>query len=419
MTERLATYLWDAGDEPGALEAAARAVSVAPDEPPSAARALVLASQARLLMLANYNTEALALCEPALDAGRAAAAGQILAGILITQATLIGRSEPRRGLAMLEDARRFAEDIDDVSQMLRADNNLSILLDDLREFDRAQEVMARAIRTAANAGLERTRGAVAYVNAASFALWASQPSRAIELASHAIELTRSGDTLSFAYGARGNAKIHMGELADGILDLAAARQAAPRGATADTVADLVAAEAYALWWEGSFDEAISHLDTAAALDHVGPLLQVIAAVYRAMIQASRAVAARAEGDRDRERSATSSMEDAARSALKLASEEAAGGPIHWRMRLHLALLPGEAARARGAGGSAAWATVAAEEAEMGELFFQAYALWRRAEALVAEGGATLVVEEAIAAARPVAVRAEAGGLLRELDALAS
>ena len=56
---------------------------------------------------------------------------------------------------------------------------------------------------------------------------------------------------------------------------------------------------------------------------------------------------------------------------------------------------------------------------MGELFFQAYALWRRAEALVAEGGATLVVEEAIAAARPVAVRAEAGGLLRELDALAS
>ena len=217
MTERLATYLWDAGDEPGALVGCSTGCERGTGRTSQRSPGACPASQARLLMLANYNTEALALCEPALDAGRAAAAGQILAGILITQATLIGRSEPRRGLAMLEDARRFAEDIDDVSQMLRADNNLSILLDDLREFDRAQEVMARAIRTAANAGLERTRGAVAYVNAASFALWASQPSRAIELASHAIELTRSGDTLSFAYGARGNAKIHMGELADGSL----------------------------------------------------------------------------------------------------------------------------------------------------------------------------------------------------------
>ena len=158
MTERLATYLWDAGEEPGALEAAAGAVNFMPDEPPSAARALALATQARLLMLANHNDQALALCQPALDAARAAAAEPVLAGVLVTRATLIGRSEPRRGIAMLEDARRFAEGIDDVSQMLRADNNLCVLLFDLHDFERSREVTARAIATATEAGLERSAG---------------------------------------------------------------------------------------------------------------------------------------------------------------------------------------------------------------------------------------------------------------------
>ena len=66
----------------------------------------------------------------------------------------------------------------------------------------------------------------------------------------------------------------------------------------------------------------------------------------------------------------------------------------------------------------AWAHAADEEAAIGDTFFEAYARWRYAEALMAESAPAPLVEAAIATARPVAVRAEAGGLLRELDAIA-
>ncbi|HXX59996.1 MAG TPA: hypothetical protein VEI48_01750, partial [Candidatus Sulfotelmatobacter sp.] len=418
LSERLATYLWDAGDEAGALTAAAAAVDLMPAQPASRERAALLASRARLLMLANRDVEALDVCRSALEVARATEAEHELAGALITEATLIGRSDPRRGVEMLEAARRLAEKLDDVVQVLRADNNLCVALDALRDFDRAQEVTARAISLATKAGLERTNGLTFYVNAVAFAIWASRFSEAVSLAERAIAIGGTGDLLVFAQAARGAALIGLGELSSALDAFADARRAAPRGMTPDTMADLIKDEALALWWLGRPEEALARLDEAPAGDGVGPLLRVICQVYRAMIEASLTQAARLAGDtrgRDTHLAGLVAAADGARSTAREATR--ADGSIPWPMRIQLALLPGETARAGGVGEPAAWAAVAEEEADVGDVYYEAYARWRHAEALAAEGSRSAAVKAAIRRARLVAERAEAGGIVRELDAL--
>ena len=419
LSERLATYLWDAGDEAGALTAAAAAVDLMPARPASRERAALLASHARLLMLANRDVEALDVCRSALEVARATEALHELAGALITEATLIGRSDPRRGIEMLEAARRFAEGLDDVFQVLRADNNICVVLHDLREFDRATEVTARAISVASKAGLERTQGLTLYVNSASFALWSSRPTQAIALAERAIAIGSAGDHLVAARAAQGLALNMMGEPSKALDAIAAARQAASRGTTPDTMADLITDEAMALWWLGRPEQALARLDEAPGGNGVSLLGRVIGQVYRAMIEASLMQAARLSDDREGMARHEPGLVAAAERARSIAREAAlTDGSTPWQMRIHTALLPGETARGLGIGEVAAWSTVAAEEAEVGDAYYEAYARWRHAEALAAHGAKPDAVKAAIRHARVVAERAEAGGILRDLDALA-
>ena len=149
------------------------------------------------------------------------------------------------------------------------------------------------------------------------------------------------------------------------------------------------------------------------------MFPVLEQVYRTMVHASRAVDARRAGDAEHERGALTAMAaaaDAARGCSAAATE--ADGSIDWHVQVPLALLPGELARGSGRGELAAWPVVVEQEGAVGNPWFQAYAGWRYAQALCAQGADPATRQDAIEAARRLAERAEAGGLLRELAALA-
>jgi DNA-binding CsgD family transcriptional regulator len=86
--------------------------------------------------------------------------------------------------------------------------------------------------------------------------------------------------------------------------------------------------------------------------------------------------------------------------------------------LNVATTQAEHARAVGRGAAAAWRDVATRWDEFGAPYATAYAHWRLAEAILADGGARADAQAALATAHAVAVRVRARPLAAELEALA-
>jgi DNA-binding NarL/FixJ family response regulator len=86
--------------------------------------------------------------------------------------------------------------------------------------------------------------------------------------------------------------------------------------------------------------------------------------------------------------------------------------------LNAGVVEAERARAHGSGAAAAWSDLAERWDAFGMPYAAAYARWRLAEAVLAEGGARADAQAALAAAHAVAVQLRARPLATELEALA-
>jgi DNA-binding NarL/FixJ family response regulator len=86
--------------------------------------------------------------------------------------------------------------------------------------------------------------------------------------------------------------------------------------------------------------------------------------------------------------------------------------------LNVAVTDAERARAQGSGAAAAWGDVVAGWDAFGMPYAAAYARWRQAEAILAEGGARADAQAALAGAHAVAIALRARPLAAELEALA-
>jgi DNA-binding NarL/FixJ family response regulator len=86
--------------------------------------------------------------------------------------------------------------------------------------------------------------------------------------------------------------------------------------------------------------------------------------------------------------------------------------------VHVATAEAEDARARGEGAADLWRGVVASWDELGFPYAGAYARWRLAEALLAEGGPRADAQAALASAHAAATRLRARPLAAELEALA-
>ena len=139
LAERVASHLWNAGDEPGAL----RTVEAAILTLESKELANSEASAARGTLMADY-TQFLIVAQPIwrpdrrcwkIAFAREAGSDEALVSALISEAMVVGRLDSMRGISLLETARALAEAHGNVRAILRADVNLGVLLDARADFE--------------------------------------------------------------------------------------------------------------------------------------------------------------------------------------------------------------------------------------------------------------------------------------------
>jgi tetratricopeptide (TPR) repeat protein len=417
LEDHLAAHLWSAGDESGALNAVQAGIEMLDsrelDPAAGPVRARLLAARARLLMVARRPEAGLAAIE-ATAAARQSGDDEALVSALISQAVVIGRQDPTRGIELLEAGRSLAVAQGDIRAVLRADVNLGVLLFARADFEALRIHYARALRVATDHGLEGTTTSL-YYNMAGVELADGRPREARQLLQRALELETTGDDAIGLESALGVALAMEGQISQGLDRLEAACRRARRKSQAETRIQGETDLGWALWLDGRLEEALVQLRDPVITGSAWPEVTVRRAVYEAQVHASLAVRSRQADDREAEDTAIAAMLEVADEALAAWSREPDDGD--WAIDRALALLPGELARGRGADEISAWQAVATELNRLKDWWFEAYARWRLSEALVEAGHPQAEVIAAIDSGRKVAERAQAGGLVRALDAL--
>ncbi|MEA2271927.1 MAG: hypothetical protein QOI98_635 [Solirubrobacteraceae bacterium] len=411
LWERLGRFLWAAGDSVTALEAYEEAVRLVPSEPPSAARARVLAARGQGLMLLARHQESRACCEEAIAIAREVGAGAEEGHALNTLGCDLGYlGEPAAAVAHLVRARQIAQEVGDLDDLARAYLNLSeMLARPLNRMDEALELAREGIELSRRVGLAGDYGVSLQTNAADVLFWLGRWEEAAEVL-HAAE-ERNPIEMAAIDLHQVHAKLHVGR---GSYDEAAGHLECARRLMVKTVdpqyqAELRTREAELALWQGRPADAraavAAGLRVLIGTDDVwfqGPLLWL-----GVRAQADAAADQLPVGE---EHGGLDLLEQARE--IVAASER--GTRFVPAVTLAYALLC-EAETARGEPES--WQRAANAWDALGHPFPAAYARWRLAEALLArrrgrEGA------DALGAAHTAAELLGAAPLARELTLLA-
>jgi DNA-binding CsgD family transcriptional regulator len=156
LIESRAQALLDLGRTEEATAALELAASLLPAEPPTVARAVVLASLAIRRNLDGQYDDAAAIAELAVAAAQAAGAREQEPNARITlgiSRAYMGRSE--EGLALVREGRELAEADGDHATAVRGLLNEADQLDMLNRYEEAAQAAHRGLELARRAGLER------------------------------------------------------------------------------------------------------------------------------------------------------------------------------------------------------------------------------------------------------------------------
>ncbi|HET6870781.1 MAG TPA: AAA family ATPase, partial [Solirubrobacteraceae bacterium] len=414
LWERLGRFLWAAGDSETALEAYERAVALVPIEPPSPARARVLAARGQALMLLARHEESRACCEAAIAIARRVGAiaeeGHAL-NTLGCDLAYLGDADG--AVSYLQQARDIAEKVGDLDDLFRAYLNLSDLL--IGPLNRLEEGLG---------------------------------------------LARDGAERSGPMGMAGDYGVSLqSNAASGLIQLGRLEEAAAilRDADRRNASEMAAIDLHRCWarlevCRGTFEDALSHVQTAQAL-----MIKTVDPPYQAPLRAleaelslwqgcpleARSIVARAlrefEGTDDpwllapllwlglwAEADLASAPLRAdpggagppaldAASMLALARALAARHSVIAPLaRAYLSLCEAEAQRFAQADAREPW-EVAAEVCEsVGHPYLEGYAHWRHGEALLAHRQARAGAE-VLRRAHALADRIDARPLRREVE----
>jgi len=421
--ERLGRYLWISGDSVEALAACGAAVARLPQDGDPASRARVLGSEGHLLLLLGRGAEALELCEPALEIARAAGARREEGSILSTMCAALSYSGAlEAGIEYGNEAMRIARERNDIEEITRAYVNLGETLDWAGRIEEAAELAGQGALSAIEQGI----GPLAALLASDQALRLLRLGRwddADAALATAIDAAISGVTAGAALAGRALLDVLRGRLDEAVDSLEEAERSQENALGSMWTGPLAITRAEVSLWRGrpadGRDAIVAMLDRVEPADEDAFYLTPVLAVG-ARAAADLAVAARATGDAQGEREAGAFAATLAERARHLVRPEAfPAGRCPPEALLNVATTQAEHARAVGDGAAAAWRDVAARWDAFGAPYATAYARWRLAEAILADGGARPDAQATLAAAHAVAYRLRARPLAAELEALAT
>jgi len=421
--ERLGRYLWISGDSTEALAACRAAVARLPQDGDPAGRARVLGSEGHLLLLLGRGAEALELCEPALEIARSAGARREEGSILSTMCAALSYSGAlEAGIEHGHEAMRIARERNDIEEITRAYVNLGETLDWAGRIEEAAEIAGQGTLSAVEEGI----GPLAALLASDQALRLLRLGRwdeADAALATAIDAAISGLTAGAALAGRALLDVLRGRFDEAADSLEEAERSQENALGSMWTGPLAITRAEGALWRGRPAEARDAI--LAMLDRVEPadedafyLTPVLAVGARAA--ADVAVSARATGDAQAEHEAGTFAGTLAERARHLVRPEAfPAGRCPPEALLNVATTQAEHARAVGDGAAVVWRDVAARWDAFGAPYATAYARWRLAEAILADGGARPDAQAELAAAHAVAARLRARPLVAELEALAT
>ena len=426
LLERQRWYSWEAGDRAAAAAALAEANRIVPIDPPSAARARILAHTAGIEMSAGRFADSVRVAEEALDVARAVGsrADEALAlGILGTDLALLGRVDD--GIERFREGLAIAEDLGGVEGIALGTANLATLLDRVGRTAEALDVAAVGWERTRAIGLERTYGGLLLAVAAKAAIvlgrW-DDADRFLGLGLARDPVGTPGIRLRIQRGRLDTMRGAYVQAADALETAGAADEAA--GGTDDHAAILAA--------RADLAAALRHIsDVRAAVQEGlrmatdGPPDPALAQLAAAGLRAEADAADRARAERDDPRlsaareSAAAIMVGVERVASVLgvtAATEGAGPPSR---ALALSLLcRAEAARLDGSDSPVGWVAVAGAFDAIARPYPAAYARYRVGGAILRERGARDDARAALSAALTTAVRLGAAPLVDEIRTLA-
>ncbi len=418
LHERLGRFLWASGDSEAALTAYEQAAEIVPPEPPSRARARVLAARGQGQMLLARHRESRASCERAIAIARRVGARAEEGHALNTLGCdLAYLGDPDAAVKHLLEARKIAEEVGDLDDLCRAYLNLSDLL--AGPLNRLEDALALAldgIALAQRMGLASDYGVSIQSNAATALLRLGRFDEAAEVL-HAAESRNPGEMaaidlhqclaqLDVCRGAFDNATVH----------LAVARKLMSKTVDPPYHASLCETEAELALWQGrpgdARDAVRTGLDNAGLGDDpwlVAPLLWL---GIRAQAEcATTATGPVREGERMRAQDTGLELLARARELLRSPAFLPAG------TRASVLLCEAESKRLATTADPEPWERAARAWRSLSQPYPEAYAQWRKAEALLGRrrrrDGA-----KALRCAHIIAERIGANPLCREIAMLA-
>ena len=397
LQERLGLYLWEAGEGRRSLAAYERATQLLPEQPPSAARAQVLAAHGATLMLSSRYHEAQAQCLEAIRMARAVGAHGPETHALNTLGFAVAMlGDPDEGVDLLEESRRIAEQTNDVDAICRAYTNLSTVLALVGRLTAAIEVAERGTALTRRLGVELSGGAVLLGMEAFILFRLGRWDEAEDLSRELLSRPVPQGLILFAHTTQVELHTARGELDQGRDSLAAARRSATGVTDPLVLGHLHAAAAELALWHRNLPAAAEAVNegirTVAGTEEDQLLLRLCGLGLR--LQADRA-----ERVPPRRAAAELPAIQAAAGSLLARAERAAARPsgLFPEARAHLLACRAELSRLADRPDPAAWAAAAAAWADLGFPFSTARARWWQAEALLhahAQAKATEALREA-------------------------
>jgi class 3 adenylate cyclase/tetratricopeptide (TPR) repeat protein len=423
LCERKAWYLGWAGRWGESLESARLAEALVPPEPPTPARARVLAALALALTVGEGYDEAFQVAVAELEAARRSGARKQegAAHVSLGVSLLMTGTDPAAAIDEFDQALAIGREIGDAEAVALWSANLVDALIRLGRLDEAAAIALEAAQTGAEAGALRNEVGLTLINGA----------QALFLGGRWDECE---DVLERLPAQRAGGVVELGGLAlAALLHAWRGRNHAAAAAIA-TAADLGldnpeaegmlrAAQAQVALSRGDLDAArraaLDGLDSVAGSESQAEVVAVVTlASVGLRIEADRALVHRARRDTVEEQAAVDSARTIAGRTLAETVRAAAAAQRPEVTRAHRMLCEAEIGRAEGRSDPDLWHRVADAGTAGRDPYRTAYARFREAEVVLASRGERARAVDALNAAQAIATELGAEPLRGEIEALA-
>jgi DNA-binding CsgD family transcriptional regulator/tetratricopeptide (TPR) repeat protein len=422
LHERLGRYAWIAGQGEVAKAGYRTALGLMPSEPPTAARARVIAGYGQILMLSARFAESLAFCEEAIEIARAVGARDIEGHATNTRGhdrAMLGDVEG--GLEDLRAASGIADEVHILDDLGRANANTVWILQSAGRHEEAIELAQVGIAMTARLGLLRFFGTHLMAGAAEDLFRLGRWDEADAMVLRGEEAGPLGINQILIQELAGRMTMVRGRLEEAAKLLRPLAPLAERATDIQFVGPVNASLAELALWQGRPVDALAQIQDAIPRVEFTPEVR-ISDLYALGVRAAAEIAEIARARRDEAAEAEAVAAGTAIVAAiqarhaEVLAERPVYGPISesW-----LRLAEAEGTRLRHEADPDAWRAAAEAAAAIARPYPEAYARWREAEARLAGRGERALAAEALQAAAALADRLGAEPLRREIAALAA